>query len=342
MMRLLALLFALFFSVSAAGEDELEPGGINPGFHEKPAWFKQSFLDLGEDVAEAAEAGKRVMLYFHQDGCPYCAKLLQDNFGQREIAEKTRRHFDVLELNIWGDRDVTDLSGRSMKEKDFAAEMKVMYTPTLLFLDDHGQTVLRLNGYYHPGKFDAALDYAGGEAAKGVSFREYLKQVAPEKASGRLHREPFFMSPPYQLSRKGMDAERPLLVMFEQKQCNVCDEFHGDVLKRDEVRELIDRFDVVQLDMWSNTPLVTPDGKKTTARRWAAELGIQYAPTMVFFDRVGKEVFRSEAYLKSFHIQSVLDYVSTEAYLEQPNFQRFVQARADRIEAAGGHVDLWK
>ncbi len=82
---------------------------VNPGYEEKPDWFKLSFLDLREDVREASAAGKRVLLYFYQDGCPYCAKLLRDNFGQREIAEKTRSHFDVIAINMWGGREVTNM-----------------------------------------------------------------------------------------------------------------------------------------------------------------------------------------------------------------------------------------
>ena len=67
----------------------------NPGSQEKPDWFKVSFLDLNEDIDEAAVNNKRLMLYFYQDGCPYCKKLLEDNFGQRKIAEKTQKYFDV-------------------------------------------------------------------------------------------------------------------------------------------------------------------------------------------------------------------------------------------------------
>jgi thioredoxin-related protein len=37
-----------------------------------PAWFAASFLDFRDEVAEAARAGKRVMIYLGQDGCPYC------------------------------------------------------------------------------------------------------------------------------------------------------------------------------------------------------------------------------------------------------------------------------
>ena len=95
-------------SLSAA-EAALEAGMMNPGYHEQPAWFKQSFLDLREDVAEATAGGKRLMLYFYQDGCPYCQKLLETNFALRDIVDKTRATLDVVSINIWGDREVTDL-----------------------------------------------------------------------------------------------------------------------------------------------------------------------------------------------------------------------------------------
>ena len=47
-------------SWAAAPEGSLREGMVNPGYEEKPHWFKSSFLDLGEDIAEAREAGKRV------------------------------------------------------------------------------------------------------------------------------------------------------------------------------------------------------------------------------------------------------------------------------------------
>ena len=334
------LLLLLNIPAGAAPEPAVIEGGVNPGYHEPPAWFKSSFLDLREDVGEAKGAGKRLLLYFYQDGCPYCKKLLEDNFGQRAIAQKTRKHFDVVAINLWGDREVVDLAGRSESEKRFAESMKVMFTPTLLFLDGEGREVLRINGYYHPHKFNVALDYAAKAQPGGESFRAYLARVAPEPASGELHHEPYFMSPPYQLARHRIAAERPLLVLFEQRSCLACDELHKDILQRPLTRKLIDRFDVVQLDLWANTPLVTPDGQRSSAAKWAQRLGISYAPSFVFFDKQGKEVFRTEAYLKAFHLQSALDYVASGAYMTQPNFQRFVQSRADHLREQGVAVDL--
>jgi thioredoxin-related protein len=323
---------------SFAAEDDLGASMVNPGYHEHPAWFKQSFLDIRDDVGEAADNNKRVLLYFYQDGCPYCKKLLETNFSMRDLSERTQNYFDVIAINMWGDREVTDFAGANLSEKQFAADLKVMFTPTMLLLNEQGEVVVRLNGYYPPHKFGAVIDFVGQRKEKTVTFREYWARQSPVAASGKLHRDSSYLQPPYRLADR--PGNKPLLVLFEQKICGHCDELHGDILKRKESAALLQQFDVLLLDMWSDTPVQTPAGQQTTAAIWSRELGVQYVPSMVIFDKAGDEVFRTEAYLKSFHIQSALEYVLSGAYREQPSFQRFVQARADALEAQGIHVDL--
>jgi len=262
-------------------------------------------------------------------------KLLEINFGLRDISDKTRKAMDVIAINIWGDREVTDLAGNTVSEKKFAADLKVMFTPTLLFLDERGELVVRLNGYYPPHKFAAVVDYVGRHKEK---FREYWAKLSPPASSGVLHQDKDYLQEPYRLA--GRSGDKPLLVLFEQKECAPCDELHLDILKREESAGLLKRFDVVVLDMWSKTAVQTPGGVDTSAADWSKQLNIQYAPTMVMFDTSGREIFRTEAYLKAFHTQSALDYVLSGAYREQPNFQRFIQTRADALEAQGIHVDL--
>ena len=325
---------------AATPQEELATGLVNPGYHEQPAWFKQSFLDFQDDIDEAAQQEKRVILYFYQDGCPYCAKLLQDNFGQWRIAKKTRLHFDVIALNMWGDREVTWVDGSGAREKLFAARMKVMFTPTMLFLDEKGNIALRVNGYYSPERFDAALDYVSGHHEEEGPFSEFYKQRKPIKVSGQLHPEPFFRKPPYNLLELADKNDKPLLVMFEQQQCRECDELHTDIYQRKESLEQLARFNVIRFDMWSDTKLVAFDGSQTTASEWAKQLRIQYTPTLVFFDPQGKEIIRTEAYLKAFHLQSVMDYAASGAYKSQPSFQRFISERADRLEKQGIHVNV--
>ena len=131
-------------------------------------------------------------------------------------------------------------------------------------------------------------------------------------------------------------------MVFETTHCGPCDELHRDSFTRPQVRALLERFDVVRFPLGARTGLTAPEGRTTTAQAWAAELGVTFAPTIVFFGTDGREVFRIDAYLRPFHVESSLDYVASGAYRDEPSFQRFVQGRAERLRAAGGTVDLWK
>lgn len=328
------LLALVSFQLPAAEKTELR--GARP--HEVPAWFKKSFLVLSEDVTEAARDGKRLMIYFGQDGCPYCAELFNNNFSQAHIADYTRRHFDAIELNLWGNREVTDFSGKKMEEKELAASLKVWFTPTLLIFNEKGEQVLRINGYYPPHQFMAALNYVGEKQEKRLSFKEYLAKQSPPPAKGALHPEPFFAPPPHDLSRN--PGGKPLAVFFEQKDCAGCDRMHEAVLQDPATRELLKRYHVVQLDRWSNTPVVTTAGRHTNARAWGDSLNVAYVPTAVLYDGE-KEVIRIEGMLKGFHVQSVLDYVVSGAYKTQPELQRYIQTRADHLRERGVVVDIW-
>jgi thioredoxin-related protein len=279
------------------------------------------------------------MVYFGQDGCPYCTALMQTNFSQKAIVEKTRRHFVAIALNIWGDREVTWTDGRTMSEKALARALKVQFTPTLLFLDERGAVAVRLNGYYAPHRFEAALDYVIGRMEKKVSLADHLATKAHEAANPWLADEPFFLKPPYDLRRSR--GGKPLAVLFETPHCAPCDELHREGFKRTDVTQLLKRFDVVRLSLADRAEVVTPAGAKTTGEGWARLLGIAYTPSMVFFDGP-TEVLRVEAYLRPFHLASALDYVASGAYRKEPSFQRFIQARAERLRERGEAVDLWK
>lgn len=333
-MRKAVLLLALWLAALPAPAQLASPHAIAI-----PAWFSESLLDLREDVREAAADGRRVMLYFGQDGCPYCRTLMQVNFSQRPIVDKTRQHFVAIALNVWGDRPVTWLDGRTASEKQLAARLKVQFTPTLVFLDERGAVALRLDGYYPPRRFEAALDYAAGRLERKLSLQDYLAAVYREEASAQLHDEPFFLKPPLDLQRR--PGGRPLAVLFETPHCAGCDELHGEGFTRAEVTAELARLDVARVSLADAQSLTTPDGRRLPGERWARELAIAYTPSIVFFDG-SREVFRIEAYVRPFHLASSFAYVSSRAYRREPSFQRFLQARGEAMRRRGESPDLWR
>ena len=334
------LLLLLTISLQNVLASEIPPGksyGAIPS--EKPDWFKESFLEFEDDVAEAATAGRRVMLYFHQDSCPYCAKLIEENFTDPEIKAYIIRHFDGISLNMWGDREVVSVAGQPFTEKTFAAALKVQYTPTLVFLDEKGKIALRLNGYYPPADFRAALDYVSQKLEHELSFSQYrLDTLASD--DGDLINEEFFLDQT-DLGKLVSGTNKPLAVYFESLNCTECKTMHERILTDKATRKLVLEANNVQFNVASEKRLTTPSGKQTSARQWAQDLGVDYTPSLIFFDQQGNEVMRIGAFMKTFHFQSVYAYVLEKAYLEEPEFQRYISARADHIREAGYDTDIW-
>ena len=138
-----------------------------------PDWFKLSFLDLREDVEEVRESGKQgLMIYFGQKYCAYCKQLLETDLGAEDIQGYVREHFDVIGIDIHGDRTVTDLNGEELTESALAIREKTNFTPSLIFYNTAGEEVLRLRGYYPPYRFRAALEYVADAHYKDENFRQ--------------------------------------------------------------------------------------------------------------------------------------------------------------------------
>ncbi|BAN70131.1 thioredoxin family protein [endosymbiont of unidentified scaly snail isolate Monju] len=301
-----------------------------------PDWFKESFLDLQDDLREAVDAGKAgIIVYFGQQRCAYCKKLMDTGFSEPDIVEYIRRHFDVIAIDIWSPEEVTLPDGRSMSQRDYAIALDTNFTPSLVFYDENGRIALRLRGYYPPYQLRAALEYVADDHYLKERFPDYLARGdSTLRFEGEpLIEEPFFDPPPYNLDRSRFPAAMPLVVFFEQGDCHACDVLHTEPLKRQVVLDALAPFQVVQLDMRADTAVVTPQGKATTAREWARELGLFYAPTLIFFDEQGREIIRIDSVIQFVRLRNVLNYVASKGYLQEPNFLQWA-ARTRRLPPA--------
>jgi thioredoxin-related protein len=299
-----------------------------------PEWFKPSFLDLRDDLQEARAAGKRgLILYFGQKHCAYCKKLLEENFVREDIAAYTQKHFDVIALDIHGSREVVTPAGERITEMEWAKQLDGYFTPSLLFLNLEGEAALFLRGYYPTYTFMAALEFVADAHYQNEAFQAFIARAQPLSEDGEPVAEDWFQPPPYQLDRSRWPAQRELVVMFEQGDCFACDLLHTDPLADPSVLEKIRQLEVVQLDPRDETLVITPQGKRTTAKEWAKELGLFYYPSLLFFDRSGNEVLRIDSVVRLYRLNLALEYVSSGGYREQPNFQAWKRARDERIAA---------
>jgi thioredoxin-related protein len=297
---------------------------------EFPDWFKLSFLDLGEDIREAREAGKSgLIVYYGQKYCAYCKAFLEKDLALEDIKAYALKHFDFVGIDIHGQRMVTDLAGNELDESQHAVHEKTNFTPSVVFYDRDGKEALRLRGYYPPYRFRAALEYVADGHYRNEPFREYLARadVPLVFEPGDLINEDFFTPGPYMLDRSRIPGERLLVVFFEQGNCHACDVLHTGPLNDPEIRKRIQQLEIVQLSIWADTPVITPAGMRTTSRAWAARLGIFYTPTMIVFDLDGREIIRVDSVVQFYRLRNILDYVLGGEYRKYPTFQRWRESR---------------
>lgn len=297
-----------------------------------PAWFKASFLDLADDLQEAGEAKKAgIAVYFGQKDCAYCRTLMEVNLQTPDIVSYMRKNFDVIPLDIWNSRQVTDMQGVAMTEREYAIREKTNFTPSLIFYDLDGKVALRLRGYYPPYAFRAALKYVVEGFYKEESLQAYMDRADPPAKfeQDELNSQSFFEQPPYALDRSHFKAEKPLIVFFEQKNCHACDILHTEPLGNSSTVDMISNFEMVQLDVETDTPVITPSGEQLTARQWSAKLGIFYTPALIFFDRSGKEIIRLDSVTGQHRLRGVMKYVLSGAYKEYPTYLEYRFGRND-------------
>ena len=182
---LLAICLALPLSAAELGDD---------GLH-KTDWMRDTFKDLREDLAEANAEGKRLALFFEQRGCVYCTKMHEEVFPRPVISDYIRENYFVVQLNLYGDVEVTDFDGEVLKEKQAARKWSVLFTPTILFMPEkvgEDQTAQQAAVAVMPGAFGGGttLDMFTWVNEKryaldnGEDFQRYHARMIQERSDG--------------------------------------------------------------------------------------------------------------------------------------------------------------
>lgn len=150
---LTTFLTALAFSATGLWAETIGDDGLH-----KQSWMRDTFKDLQEDLAEANAEGKRLVLFFEQRGCIYCAKMHKEVFSRENVSNYIDENYFVVQLNLHGNVDVTDFDGETLEERDIARKWGILFTPTIMFLPEEveeGLTAQTASVAVMPGAFGA-------------------------------------------------------------------------------------------------------------------------------------------------------------------------------------------
>ncbi len=320
---------ALMLAVAGSAGADTAPGKMRGGVtYSLPSWFKTSFLHFRDDIEEARRHGRHVMVFMHLDQCPYCARMLRENFVSGESRDFMQKHFDVIGINIRGGAEVTWIDGATYTERALAGKLKAFATPTIVFLDLDGNQTLQLTGYRDPRALRVALEYVQSKSYRSQPFTAYV--AARDKTTVYTLRN----HPQFATATNFKGYRKPLAILFEDRQCAECARFHDKTLHHPDVLAELKKFQFVRLDTDSSQPIVTTDGKTMTPAQWARALDLSYRPALALFSE-GREIYRVDGRLYHFHLKETLRYVSGGYYRRYDDFSKYNAARRDELLKQG-------
>ena len=325
MQKIFITILTIFMSLQIFAAAKVS-GGIS---HQMPDWFKQSFLEIKEDIAEANDENKHLMLFLHLNDCPYCSQMVDD---LTHIKDKITKDFDVIAINIKGGKEVVLNDMETMTEQQLAQRLGVKYTPTIVFLDKDNNIVARTNGYRKPQDFKLVRDFVKTKSYKTSNFTTYKSNLA-KGGDYKFIKESNFKNITDLSSVNGL-----LAVVFESKDCTSCEYFHQNTLQNQLVKNEFKPYTIVRVDANSNGKIITPNGKKTTIKNFVQDLEMFYRPGIVLF-RNGEEKGRVDGFLYSWHFSEILRFVANKLD-EKYQFGQYLGLRQQELLKQGIDINI--
>jgi thioredoxin-related protein len=325
---------------------------------EYPDWFAQSFYDLPGDLDDAVARGKRgIALFFSAETCLHCVAMARSTFKDPEIVQRLSGQFDVIAVDVFSDVEMVGWDGQMVRARELSEHERATFTPTLLFVNDAGERMLRHVGFADASRMHLILSYLESDAWRRESLRDFAVRVleAEETASpadsvaaatGQASAAAIagFQQPPADLAAQRRANPRPSLVLFERDGCEECRRLRAQILEHPQVQEVLAGFHALRLNSDDPDIAVLPDGRHGSAEALAGQLALTHRPGLVFFGEDGQEAFRMDSTWLIDHSGQLpdatredlllsflarLDYVSSGAYRDWPQYQRW-RAQRDR------------
>lgn len=106
------------------------------------------------------------------------------------------------------------------------------------------------------------------------------------------------------------DGKMGLAVYFGMDDCPYCEALFEKNFGQEDIREyLASHFDVVAIDALGTREVTDLKGETWIERRYAAEQGLNFTPSLAFYDEDGKRIHQMRGYYPPYRFRALLDYV---------------------------------
>ncbi|PAF43058.1 thioredoxin fold domain-containing protein [Helicobacter sp. 11S03491-1] len=150
--------------------------------------------DVFSDTKTITPNGKYMMMVFGANGCPYCEMLKKDIKDTPELKNYIKDHFSAYYINMSYSKIHDFKVGTKADPKEIkvsTSQLSQMYdirpTPTIVFSDADGKTILEFPGYVRAKQFIKILEFINNGEWKKAKDQKQLNQLLQEYVMNASH-----------------------------------------------------------------------------------------------------------------------------------------------------------
>lgn len=129
------------------------------------------------------------------------------------------------------------------------------------------------------------------------------------------------------------DGKKGIMLFFSMKTCSYCQAIIETAFQQQDIEQrLRQNYDVIGVDVFSDTEIVDFDGKSYWSKDFAVVAKASFTPTMIFYGEDGAIQLRLIGYQSPQKIRAVLDYLEGDFY-QQMSLREFMQKDQTRAKA---------
>ena len=134
--------------------------------------------------------------------------------------------------------------------------------------------------------------------------------------------------------------KKGLMVLFTTKNCSYCEQFIKRSLGNPDIAKKVqDRFASIGMEIFDDAEMITPTGESIAIKKFAKQQGVEFAPTLLFFDASGKRVLRQVCYQAPNLFLHLMNYVADTHY-KTTSLSEFIESKTPQKMATSTYKKL--
>lgn len=124
--------------------------------------------DFRIEAKESSSKQAPVLVLFMTPSCPYCKHALKEYLLPMQRNPDYDSKVILRQVDISSNKKLLDFNGKNSTQKKFAQNRNIMAVPTVVFFDNKGQELSRIEGLLNADFYQASLDNSINESQEKI------------------------------------------------------------------------------------------------------------------------------------------------------------------------------